>query len=76
MKRYIFTEKVKAVLDIAKYEAEQGEFRSIGTAHLLLALLQEEGGIAHQILEGSNLDYQTVKSKISTILGRIEDDKL
>ena len=41
-----FTQRARHVLTIAHQEAENGRQGFIGTAHLLLGLLKEDGGVA------------------------------
>lgn len=51
-----FTEPARRVLFFARYEAAQLGSTSIGTAHLLLGLLREKQGIAHDILSALQME--------------------
>ena len=42
----LYTERAKAVLAIAQQEAKYFKHRSVGSEHLLLALVIEQQGIA------------------------------
>ena len=41
-----FTQRARRVLSIAHQEAERAQNNNIGTEHLLLGLMEEEGGVA------------------------------
>jgi len=45
-----FTQRARRVLSLAHQEAEQAHQASIGTEHLLLGLMEEEGGVAGRVL--------------------------
>ena len=45
-----FTQKAKRVLSLAQFEAERLHSLEIGTEHLLLAMMLEEGSLAHRVL--------------------------
>ena len=46
-----FTQRAKRVLSLAHQEAEQMRQNYIGTEHLLLGLMREEGGVAGRVLK-------------------------
>src|SRR5258705_12378500 len=45
-----FTQRARRVLSIAHQEAERARNNNIGTEHLLLGLMNEEGGVAGRAL--------------------------
>ena len=45
-----FTQRARKVLTLAQEEAERMNHNYIGTEHLLLGLMKEEGGVAAQVL--------------------------
>lgn len=68
MKHY-FTEKAKKVLMIAQEKAVFYKHNSIGSEHLLLALITEEEGIAGKVLRESGLTDKFVHEEIEKIIG-------
>jgi len=52
-----FTQRARRVLSLAHQEAERMSQASIGTEHLLLALMQEDGGIAGRVLRDLGLEF-------------------
>jgi ATP-dependent Clp protease ATP-binding subunit ClpC len=73
-----FTQRARRVLSLAHQEAESMHQREIGTEHLLLALLQEEGGVAARVLRDLGLEQERVKEMIERILppGRATSDRV
>ncbi|WEG74354.1 ATP-dependent Clp protease ATP-binding subunit [Vagococcus intermedius] len=65
----VFTDKAKQVLLIAQEEAQSFKHQSVGTEHLLSALINEQGGIAGKILRQSGLSKDYVRAEIETIIG-------
>ena len=55
-----FTQRARRVLSLAHKEAERMRHDQIGTGHLLLGLLRDQGGIAGQVLHELGLDYENV----------------
>jgi len=45
-----FTQRARRVLSLAQEEAERMQHSHIGTEHLLLGLMREEGGVAGKVL--------------------------
>ncbi|MFP3853969.1 MAG: Clp protease N-terminal domain-containing protein, partial [Anaerolineales bacterium] len=45
-----FTQRARRVLSLAHEEAERMHHNYIGTEHLLLGLIREEGGVAGRVL--------------------------
>jgi ATP-dependent Clp protease ATP-binding subunit ClpC len=73
-----FTQRARRVLSLAHQEAERMHQREIGTEHLLLALLQEEGGVAGRVLRDLGLEEERVKEMIERIIppGRAVSDRV
>ncbi len=59
-----FTQRARRVLSLAHQEAERMRHSSIGTEHLLLGLIQEEGGVAGRVLRDLGLDVDRVKEVV------------
>lgn len=65
----LFTEKAKAVLVSAQEQAKLFRHQSIGSEHLLYALVLEEGGIAGKILRQSDVKADDIKEEIEKLTG-------
>ncbi|MGX7352883.1 ATP-dependent Clp protease, ATP-binding subunit ClpC [Enterococcus canis] len=65
----LFTERAKAVLAIAQEEAKYFKHQSVGTEHLLLALVLEPNGIAGKILRQLNADESEIREEIEHLTG-------
>ena len=50
-----FTQRARRVLSLAQEEAERMQHSYIGTEHLLLGLMREEGGVAGKVLREMGL---------------------
>jgi ATP-dependent Clp protease ATP-binding subunit ClpC len=59
-----FTQRARRVLSLAHQEAERMRHSSIGTEHLLLGLIQEEGGVAGRVLRDLGMDVDRVKEVV------------
>ncbi len=59
-----FTARARRVLSLAHQEAERASLDRIGTEHLLLGLLQEDGGVASRVLRDLGLEEDRVKDMI------------
>ena len=51
-----FTQRARRVLSLAHQEAERARQNNIGTEHLLLGLMDEEGGVAGRVLRYLRLE--------------------
>src|SRR5512146_1418697 len=73
-----FTQRARRVLSLAHQEAERGHQNSIGTEHLLLGLMEEEGGVAGRVLRELGLESSRVREIIErvSVEGRREDSKI
>ncbi len=59
-----FTQRARRVLSLAQEEAERLQHSYIGTEHLLLGLMREEGGVAGRVLSELGLDQRRVEELI------------
>ncbi|MBO0448968.1 ATP-dependent Clp protease ATP-binding subunit [Enterococcus sp. MJM12] len=65
----LFTEKAKAVLTIAQEEAKTFKHQSVGSEHLLLALIIEQDGIAGKVLREMSVTETDVREEIEHLTG-------
>ncbi|MBX3086639.1 MAG: ATP-dependent Clp protease ATP-binding subunit [Anaerolineae bacterium] len=59
-----FTQRARRVLSLAQEEAERLQHSYIGTEHLLLGLMREEGGVAGRVLRDLGLDQRKVEELV------------
>jgi ATP-dependent Clp protease ATP-binding subunit ClpC len=64
-----FTQRARRVLSLAHEEAERMHHNYIGTEHLLLGLIREEGGVAGRVLRELGLDTARVKEMVERLTG-------
>ncbi len=64
-----FTQRARRVLSLAHEEAEKLNHNYIGTEHLLLGLIREEGGVAGRVLRELGLDPSRVKDVVERLTG-------
>jgi ATP-dependent Clp protease ATP-binding subunit ClpC len=64
-----FTQRARRVLSLAHEEAERLHQNYIGTEHLLLGLIREEGGVAGRVLRNLGLDPARVKDMVERLTG-------
>ena len=64
-----FTQRARRVLSLAHQEAERMRHNSIGTEHLLLGLIREEGGVAGRVLRELGLEASRVQEIIERLVG-------
>jgi ATP-dependent Clp protease ATP-binding subunit ClpA len=64
-----FTERARRVLSLAQEEAQHFQHNYIGTEHLLLALIREDGGIAAKVLNSMNVSLDQARSTLEFIIG-------
>jgi len=64
-----FTQRARRVLSLAHKEAERMKHDKIGTEHLLLGLLLDQGGIAGRVLRELGLDIESVLTITERITG-------
>ncbi len=63
-----YTERARRVLFFARYEASQLGGTVIESEHLLLGLLREGGGMAHQILTAAHLRHEDARAAVGDSL--------
>ncbi len=59
-----FTQRARRVLSLAQEEAERLHHSHIGTEHLLLGLMREDGGVAGRVLRELGLDIDRVEKLV------------
>jgi ATP-dependent Clp protease ATP-binding subunit ClpC len=64
-----FTQRARRVLSLAHEEAERLHHNYIGTEHLLLGLIREEGGVAGRVLRELGLEPSRVKEMVERLTG-------
>ncbi len=64
-----FTQRARRVLSLAQDEAERMQHSHIGTEHLLLGLMREEGGVAGRVLRELGLRPNQVEEIIERLTG-------
>jgi ATP-dependent Clp protease ATP-binding subunit ClpC len=64
-----FTQRARRVLSLAHQEAERMRHNYIGTEHLLLGLIKEEGGVAGRVLRELGLDATRVQEIVERLTG-------
>ncbi|MBN8620447.1 MAG: ATP-dependent Clp protease ATP-binding subunit [Anaerolineae bacterium] len=62
-----FTQRARRVLSLAQEEAERLRHNYIGTEHLLLGLLREEGGVAGRVLRDLGLEQRRVEELVDEL---------
>ncbi len=64
-----FTQRARRVLSLAHQEAERMRHNYIGTEHLLLGLIREEGGVAGRVLRELGLEVERVQEMVERMTG-------
>src|SRR5512143_1364708 len=64
-----FTQRARRVLGLAHQEAERMRHDYIGTEHLLLGLVREEGGVAGRVLRELGLDANRIQEMVEKLVG-------
>ena len=62
-----FTQRARRVLSIAHQEAERSQNNNIGTEHLLLGLMEEEGGVAGRVLRELGMTSERVREVVKRV---------
>jgi ATP-dependent Clp protease ATP-binding subunit ClpC len=62
-----FTQRARRVLSLAHQEAERARRSDIGTEHLLLGLMDEEGGVAGRVLRELGMSSERVREVIQRV---------
>lgn len=68
-----FTPRAKRVLELSLREALELGHNYIGTEHILLGLLREGEGVAHQVLVKCGVDVKSLRSKVIQLLSGYEN---
>ncbi|RMF80187.1 MAG: ATP-dependent Clp protease ATP-binding subunit [Chloroflexi bacterium] len=63
-----FTQRARRVLSLAQEEAERLQHNYIGTEHLLLGLMREDGGVAGRVLRELGLDTRRVEELVDRLV--------
>ncbi len=64
-----FTQRARRVLSMAQEEAERLRHNYIGTEHLLLGLMREEGGVAGRVLRELGLEQRRLQDIVERLSG-------
>jgi len=64
-----FTQRARRVLSIAHQEAERAQSNNIGTEHLLLGLMEEDGGVAGRVLRELGMTVDRVREVVKRVSG-------
>ncbi|MCX6066968.1 MAG: ATP-dependent Clp protease ATP-binding subunit [Chloroflexi bacterium] len=64
-----FTQRARRVLSLAHQEAERAHHSLIGTEHLLVGLIEEEGGVAGRVLREMGLEPERVREMVMRLTG-------
>ncbi len=67
-----FSERARRVLTLAQEEAQNLNHNYIGTEHILLGLVREEGGVAAKVLANLGVGLNKVRASVEFIIGRGE----
>ena len=60
----VFSPRTKRIVEIAMQESRNFGHPSVGTEHLLLAILQMEESLASQVLQGFGLEIEQVRNEV------------
>lgn len=64
-----FTQRARRVLSLAHAEAERARHSFIGTEHLLIGLIEEEGGVAGRVLREMGFEPNRVREIVFRLTG-------
>ncbi len=64
-----FTQRARRVLSLAQEEAERLNHSYIGSEHVLIGLMREEGGVAGRVLRELGLDLGRVQAMVERLSG-------
>ncbi|KFN93755.1 Clp protease ATP-binding subunit [Tetragenococcus muriaticus PMC-11-5] len=65
----LFTQRAKNVLQFAQEEAKRFKHQTVGSEHILLALLIEPDGIAGKALREMNVNEKDIREEIEHLTG-------
>ena len=66
---YKFTSSAEKAIEYANQVTIELGHEYIGTEHLLYGIAKEDTGIASKVLEGQNINAETVHAQIEEIIG-------
>jgi len=64
-----FTQRARRVLSLAHQAAERMQQNTIGTEHLLLGLVEEDGGVAGRVLRDLGLEPERIQETVEKVSG-------
>jgi hypothetical protein len=64
-----FTDQARRVVVLAQEEARRLKHNYIGTEHILLGLIREDGGVAADVLEELDIGLEAVRQQVEAIIG-------
>jgi ATP-dependent Clp protease ATP-binding subunit ClpC len=68
-----FTQRARRVLSLAHQEAERARQNNIGTEHLILGLMDEEGGVAGRVLRDLGMTPERVREVVQRVTSASTD---
>lgn len=63
-----FTERARKVMSLARQEAQRLNSEFIGTEHILLGILLEDGGVAVKVLKNLNVKLPDLKAEVERLV--------
>ncbi len=63
-----FTDRARKVMGLARQEAQRFNHEYIGTEHILLGLVQEESGVAANVLKNMDVDLKKVRIEVEKLV--------
>jgi Clp amino terminal domain, pathogenicity island component/UvrB/uvrC motif len=70
-----FTDRARRVVVLAQEEARLLHHAYIGTEHILLGLIREEGGVAAKALASLGIELQAVRDRVAEVCSEGEDEQ-
>ena len=68
-----FTDRARSVLVLAQSEARRLDHHAIGTEHILLGLIHEDGGVAAKVLKSLSISLGAVREKVDEVREKAEE---
>jgi ATP-dependent Clp protease ATP-binding subunit ClpA len=63
-----FTERARKVMSLARQEAQRSNTEFIGSEHILLAIMNEGGGVAAKVLTKFRVDTKSVRTEVEKMV--------
>lgn len=63
-----FTDRARKILRFAREEAEKLNSEFIGTEHMLMGLIREDGGVASDVLKKLQVDLEQVRKEVEKMI--------